>query len=246
LTLIGSGLSDYLEPPIDSRRANEVIRSLQAHLQSRSDWDKCNWQDLSCDTPLKHLASQVLDDIECREIPLLGTFDAYWKARSQNLRRNIHRDAKKLETLGNIQFCVSRDNSPCLINALLDLHTARWQTHGQPGMIEVNSCAAFITDAAREFARQGMLRIFLLQLQQKPVAVILSAAYRGILFNYLTGFNPEYEAAGLGRKLLFESIRYAFENGFTSWNFLRGDEPYKAWWGAISIPKCRVIVTRKA
>lgn len=244
LTLIGSGISDYLEPATDPQHSAAMVECLESHLRSRSDWDRCNWQDLSACTPLKAMASQVLDDTPCTEIPLTGGFEEYWAARSANLRRNVHRDDKKLAALGKVQFCATREGELKLVDKLLQLHTARWQKHGEPGMVRANGLAEFLRHAALELAREKMLRIFSLKLEEKVVAIILSIAYRGTLFNYLTGFDPCYETAGVGRRLLFEAIRYGFGNGFKAWNFLRGDEPYKSWWGARPIAKCRVIVKR--
>jgi hypothetical protein len=45
--------------------------------------------------------------------------------------------------------------------------------------------------------------------------------------------------------LLFEALRHCFEQGIQAWNFLRGDEPYKALWGAETIPKLRLILVRR-
>ncbi|HEY7305168.1 MAG TPA: GNAT family N-acetyltransferase, partial [Bryobacteraceae bacterium] len=57
-------------------------------------------------------------------------------------------------------------------------------------------------------------------------------------------FDPEYSTFGFGRTLLYHALRYAFETGYESWNFLRGNEPYKFDWGARSIPKARLLITR--
>ncbi len=90
-----------------------------------------------------------------------------------------------------------------------------------------------------------MLRLFSLRYREKVAALIFGVCYADTIYGYLTAFDPEYEALGFGRTLLFEALRYAFENGFAAWDFLRGDEPYKFWWGAQLIPKCRFIVRRK-
>ena len=52
LTLIGSGISDYLEPAIEREHAHAVIRLFKEDLQSRDEWDVCDWQDLDADSPL--------------------------------------------------------------------------------------------------------------------------------------------------------------------------------------------------
>lgn len=246
LTLIGSGISDYLEPAIASEHCSAILNRLETHLYSHRNWDVCNWQDLSFDTPLRRLSSNVVEDTSCYVVPLTGSFEEYWKRRSKSLRQNVRRDRQKAESRAQFEFEVSAKPDPEPITALIRLHGARWRAHGQPGTIEANCSAEFLKDVAVEFARRDMLRIFSLRFEKRIAAVIFGFCYAGTLFNYLTAFDPAHEALGIGRTLLYESLRYSFEHRYQAWDFLRGDEPYKLWWGAQLVPKCRVIVTRTA
>jgi CelD/BcsL family acetyltransferase involved in cellulose biosynthesis len=47
VTLLGSGISDYLDPVLAPGFQTKVIAELGQQLQSRTDWDVCNWQDLT-------------------------------------------------------------------------------------------------------------------------------------------------------------------------------------------------------
>jgi len=246
MTLIGSGISDYLEPPIAKEHCSAIINHLQAHLRADRSWEICDWQDLCVETPLKKFASSVVEDTDCYAVPLVGTFEEFWQARSQNLRRNVRRYRQKAESRGALEFDVSAQPDAEVVQALIQLHAARWQKHGEPGMIEANGTAAFIQDIACKFASSGMLRIFSLRFDTRVAAVILGFEYANTLFGYLSAFDPRYEELGLGRLLIYDSLRYSFERGYTKWDFLRGNEPYKQWWGAQRVAKCRVIIARKA
>ncbi len=246
ITLLGAGISDYLEPAMKLEHADEIVAQLRRHLQSTADWDVCQWQDLSFDTPLKAVASDVMEDAQCMVIALEGSFEAYWEGCPKSLRQNVRRDKSKAEAQGAVRFDVAKEAAPELLDALIEMHGARWQRQNQPGMIEANGSAEFLRDIAREFAARDMLRIFSVRFDEKLVAMILAFAYRERISNYLTAFDPGYERLGFGRTLLYEAVRYSFENGYKAWDFLRGDEPYKHWWRARTIPKARVIVTRTA
>ena len=246
LTLIGSGISDYLEPAISPNQSSSVLELLESHLRTNPDWDLCNWQDLSLDTPIRRIASAVRDDTPCWSVALTGSFDQYWASRSKSLRQNVRRDRQKAESQGSLEFAVTSKADPEPLNALIGLHAARWQQRGEPGMIQANRSAAFLRDIAGQFAERDRLRIFYLRFNGEIAAVICGICYANTLFNYLTAFDPEHASLGLGRTLLYESVRYCFENGYKAWDFLRGDEPYKAWWDAGAIPKCRVIVKHTA
>lgn len=246
ITLMGAGISDYLEPAMRPEYTDEIVAQIRYSLASTGDWDLCHWQDLSFDSPLKRLASEAVEDTECTAISLEGRFEEYWEHCASGLRQNVRRDRAKAEANGKVRFDVTKEPVAELLDALVEMHRARWQKHGQPGMIEANGSAAFLRDIAFEFAQRDMLRIFSLRFNEELAAVIFAFAWRQRISNYLTAFNPDHNRLGFGRTLLYEAVRYSFENGYKAWDFLRGDEPYKLWWRAQKIPKLRVIVTRKA
>jgi CelD/BcsL family acetyltransferase involved in cellulose biosynthesis len=250
ITLIGSGISDYLEPAIDPQHCPAIVERLRGHLESDMDWDICDWQDLSVQTPLSRLKSEggfelaLTPDVPCSEIRLEGTFDQFQNNRPKNLKRNLRRYRQKAEATGNLQFEAVKEARPELMKALIDLHDAKWQKRGEPGMIQANGSAEFLCDVARRFASGDMLRFFTLRFRDQIAALILAFPYGRTMFGYLSAFDPEHESLGLARTLLLEAIRYCYQNGYLAWNFLRGDEPYKSWWGAQTIPKCRVRLIR--
>jgi len=249
LTLLGSGISDYLEPPIKPSHRETVIRCLVNFLRSDSSWDLCDWQDLSCGTALNsvvapgHFAACLEADLPCSEIPMKDGFASYWAERPSGLRRNVRRYREKAEHIGPLEFSASNLNQESLA-ALIRLHSARWREQGEPGMIAANRSANFLRQAVAELERAQSILFFSLTFQGGIAAVILAFPFRNTLYGYLSAFDPAYASFGFGRILLFESLRYAFENQYASWNFLRGSEPYKAEWGASPIPKARVIIRR--
>jgi CelD/BcsL family acetyltransferase involved in cellulose biosynthesis len=250
ITLIGSGISDYLEPAIHPHYCDAILDRLRTHLEAEMDWDLCDWQDLSANTPLSGLKSDgrfellVSADTACSEIPLSGTFDEFRNARPKDLKRNLRRYRNKAEALGALKFEVVNEAQPEPMHALLELHSAKWRRRGEPGMIQANGSAEFLCEVARKFAPRDMLRFFTLRFQDRVVALIFAFPYKNTMFGYLSAFDPEHEELGFGRTLLFEALQYCYENGYEAWNFLRGDEPYKFWWGAQMIPKCRVKLIR--
>jgi len=250
LTLIGSGVSDYLEPPIATDIVPHAMKALGQALEIRDDWDVCNWQDLNSETPLTRILGDglcitVQGDIECTAIPVTGDFQQYWTERPRGLRRNVKRYLGKAKSIAQPEFLVSLKPEPEIMNALIGLHGARWRRSGSPGMIAENRLVPFLREMASVFADAGALRLFSLRFENRIVSVILSFVFRDTLFSYLSAFDPEYESLGFGRTLLYDSVRYAFEEGYRSWDFLRGNEAYKFDWGAKRIPKRRVLIVRK-
>jgi CelD/BcsL family acetyltransferase involved in cellulose biosynthesis len=249
LTLVGSGISDYLEPLIDAAHARKAAEYFEKYLHGNEEWDVCDWQDLDANSPLTTLGGNGLhidirQDQPCTRIPLTGTFDKFWQARGPDLRRNVRRYGLRAAEAGAVQFEVVDRPDAELLHSLIELHTERWEARGEHGMIATNHAAEFLCDVSRQFAQAGLLRFFVIRFREQIAAVILSFPFRNKIFSYMSAFDPACEQFGFGRKLLFESIQHCYANGMRVWNFLRGDEPYKFSWGAERIPKQRVYIER--
>jgi CelD/BcsL family acetyltransferase involved in cellulose biosynthesis len=244
LTLLGSGISDYLEPLLKRDHVPEILALLSDHLRNNSDWDVCDWQDLSSPSVLAPLG-QMHGDSRCSEIPITGKWDNFYLARPRGLRRNLRRYTAKARIIDDVQFFVKADFEPELVSDLIRLHAARWNREGEAGMIAANRSAGFLHEIASKFASRGMLRFFGLKFQGRVVALILSVPYKNVLFAYLSAFDPEYEQYGFGKLLLQESLKHAFQERYASWNFLRGEEQYKFDWGARAIAKSRLKLRKQ-
>jgi CelD/BcsL family acetyltransferase involved in cellulose biosynthesis len=241
MTLIGAGISDYLDPLLEPSSVPEALELLRGELSSRTDWDLCDWQDLSHDTPLAALGTAT-HDTPCSVIPIDQSFDTYFAALPSVMRRNLRRDKRKSEAAGAISFDVANRATPELLDALVDLHSARWEMDGQAGMIAANRAEPFMRDIAERFGRAGSLRIFTLRFNGSIAAIILAFCDGRTIYSYLGGFDPEHQDYSFGRELLAQSLRYAHEHGYRRWDFLRGQEAYKFEWGAQALAKCRVMI----
>jgi CelD/BcsL family acetyltransferase involved in cellulose biosynthesis len=244
LTLIGSGISDYLEPLLHQEHAPQILRQVCTYLQSNTDWNLCNWQDLAFDTPLHLLGGSLGEDTVCSEVLLRGTFEEFWQSRPKDLRRNLRRYSERAASQAPVTFHVNSDANNELLQSLIHLHAARWEKRGESGAIAENNSADFLLDIARQFASRNMLRIFTVCFGGNVAALVLTFLYRNTIYSYMSAFDPMHEILGFGRTLLHESFRYAFGNQYRAWNFCRGDEHYKFSWGARPIEKRRLELTR--
>lgn len=244
LTLIGSGISDYLEPLLHHDHAPEILRQLSAYLQSNTDWDLCDWQDLAFDTPLHLWGGTLGEDTVCSEVLLCGTFEEFWQSRPKDLRRNLRRYSERATTQAPVTFHVNSDANNELLQSLIRLHAARWEKHGESGTIAENNSAGFLVDIAGQFASRDLLRIFTVCFGENVAALVLTFLHRNTIYSYMSAFDPAHEILGFGRALLYESLRYSFEQHYRAWNFCRGDEHYKFSWGARPIEKRRLQLTR--
>ncbi len=250
MTLLGSGVSDYLDPLFASAYQAPIIGCLREHLEQSDDWDVCDWQDLSYNTPLDSLSAKAWalekqEEVFCTEVQLRETFEHFWQERPRHLRRNVRRGVNNARQNGSLAFQMTGNADRHLLDALMRLHTARWSLQGEPGMIAANHLTEFLYDIARRFAEEGILRMFSLCYQGEIAAVILGFLYQRTLYGYLTGFDPTYKHLSLASVLLHNSLQECYRQGFRAWNFCRGNEPYKTEWGPQPMRRCRIVLQRK-
>jgi CelD/BcsL family acetyltransferase involved in cellulose biosynthesis len=64
----------------------------------------------------------------------------------------------------------------------------------------------------------------------------------GICYAYLTGFEPGTERLQPGTLLVGHAIEAAEREGLAEFDFLRGQEPFKYFWGAIDRPGLKRVL----
>jgi CelD/BcsL family acetyltransferase involved in cellulose biosynthesis len=247
LKLMASGIASYLEPPIAPRQRTEVTNLLKGHLLANNAWETCDWRDVESNSPLAGLQLddrfelKAAPDSEWSQAPIQGTFQQYWEGRSFSLRRNFLKYLDTASVADRPRFEVVTQADPEFVNAVIRLQGEQAATfaHAKDGS------AAFLADLARVFDDADMLRVFGLRHNRKLVAATLAFVHRNTVYAFAGGHDPEFEALGFGRLLLFESLRHSFQQGWRAWNFLRGNEPYKLLWGAQMTPTARITIERK-
>jgi CelD/BcsL family acetyltransferase involved in cellulose biosynthesis len=91
-----------------------------------------------------------------------------------------------------------------------------------------NGGASLLTDIAQAAAAAGTLHVCWLQCNNEIVAAHLGFTHQGTLYWYMPSYALSWARFGPGRLLLLKTIGWAIDNGFSSIDFMRGEEPYKA------------------
>jgi CelD/BcsL family acetyltransferase involved in cellulose biosynthesis len=80
---------------------------------------------------------------------------------------------------------------------------------------------------------QDMLRLCWVELRGQPISVEFQLAGGGITYAYQAGLDPDALDEEPGRIINIATLKHALEEGQRAFDFLRGDEPYKAHWRAV-------------
>ncbi len=89
----------------------------------------------------------------------------------------------------------------------------------------------FFRSATLTLARAGWARLWFLDFEGAAVAAFLCIEYAGSVGLYNSGFDPARAQLAPGIVLLAHVIRDAIDRGLPTFDFLRGEEPYKYGFG---------------
>lgn len=180
-------------------------------------------------TPLSRY--NVLDKVDnaiCPILDLPDSFDGYLERQvGSSTRQKIRRYMRKVESSDTLRITeVSAETLNRDVEALLNLWRARWaERKGEKTPAIISSNRALMKAA---FA-SGTFKLPLLWDGDKVVgalAYFLDHTKKQMLF-HMAGRDESYDAVPSGLVLHAYAIRWGIENGYRSYDFMRGDEAYK-------------------
>jgi len=112
------------------------------------------------------------------------------------------------------------------------LHQRRRQSLGEAGCFASRAFTAFHAEAMEQLLATQSLRLHWLELDGCPVAAEYHLVGGRVIYGYQSGVDPERLDDEPGRLAAIVTLKLAIEEGYQAFDFLRGDEPYKAHWRA--------------
>jgi CelD/BcsL family acetyltransferase involved in cellulose biosynthesis len=222
--LIGHGPADQLGPicaPTARVAAADALHHVAEHatvdlvlmelLSGRESWGQS----------LRH---QPLLGESSPTISLGAGWDTYLAGRSGNLRQQIRRRERQLHRRHAVRFrlATARDRLQDDLTLLYALHRARWGAGSAFSRFE-----AFHRDFAPIALDRGWLRLWFLELDERPAAAWYGFRFAGVESYYQAGRDPAFGHESVGFVLLAHSIRQAAEEGMLEYRLLRGAESFK-------------------
>ena len=153
-------------------------------------------------------------------------WEQYLATLSSNLRQQVRRRERKLLAAHDVQIRLVHDPARLAedFETFLRLHDARWEGSS-------TSFAGERGDFHREFAavafERGWLRLWIMEVDDAPVAAWYGFRFGGADWFRQAGRDPAWDRHNVGFVLLVRTIREAFEDEMREYRFLRGDDAYK-------------------
>ncbi len=233
LFLGGNPTADYTGMVALPGREHEAVDAFARALK-REPADGVNFHDVR-DPRVEALAERLVErglrlesteESRCLSCELPDTWDEYVTNRiSAKTRVNMLRVERRLaEALPNFRISEPADADVDLhVEAMVRVNHARWGGN--------------LRNAQRRYGRMfrnaydlGVARMIMYWDGDRPIAGATAFVDRERSFFglYMIGFDEEYGKLSPGKGIVGRAIRTAIESGFRRFDFMRGDEDYKA------------------
>jgi CelD/BcsL family acetyltransferase involved in cellulose biosynthesis len=158
------------------------------------------------------------------ELDLPSSWEEYLQLLSGKQRHELNRKLRRLNEEGDLAHRTVTDTSQPDIDTFLRLFRDSRQDK-----------AAFLTPQMESFfraigqamAEQNLLRLNVLELNNKAVAATMCFDYKDTVYLYNSGYEPDYGWLSVGVISKALCIKAAIERHKKRFDFLKGDEAYK-------------------
>lgn len=157
-------------------------------------------------------------------IDVPGTAETYIASRGVQTRRNIRLALRKVTaehkvTFRAIGFGPELDDA---LSRLWRLNALRWGRNYSPQQWE------FYCQICRQLASEGLFRVFALELDGTPAAMVSAEIGKLTIYMSVAGIDPGYRRYSIGTLLYVHCVDWANKEGYARVDFGSGTEEYKS------------------
>lgn len=233
------------QPGCEQQIAHQIAEFLD---QEHQQWDLLRLDDIDADNNIISQLAEALVARDCRlqlrdaigswQIELPGNWDEFLAMQSKSHRKQLRRSERSAEASGAYQWHLA--STPAEFETawpiFIDLHQRRRKSLGEPGCFASERFAEFHTTLAKKLLAKDQLRLSYLSINGKPAAAEHHFAGADAIYAYQGGLDPDLIDQDSGRLSMIATIKHAISEGRTTFDLMRGNEPYKAHWRAVHRP----------
>ena len=228
-------ICDYFDFPVAPGYEKEFYDALLDDLAKRGVTEL----DLRClrpeSTALSHLADAARNrggacstepDGVSVEMDLPGDWHEYLYTLNGRQRHEVRRKLRRLREKGAVHFLALKDTEEIMQRLDVFLKMFR-ESRSDKAAFMHPKMEVFFRSMIRAMSEEGVLRLFILNLNDSPVAAALCFDFQDTLYLYNSGYDPQYSSLNAGLICKILSIKHAIETGRKKYDFLKGAESYK-------------------
>ena len=155
------------------------------------------------------------------------SYDDWMQSKSGNFRSQMRRMRRQLnDDGGQVRMTGAGDDIEKDVDAFMRLHLGRWEGKGGSGLAEI-AMHGMLVDAAQELLPEERFRLYLVELNGKPIGAGLFVAAGGEVAYFNGGFDEEYGKYKPTLQTILSCLEDAFARGEKRLDFGGGAQPYK-------------------
>ncbi|WBK01012.1 GNAT family N-acetyltransferase [Methylocystis parvus] len=231
------GYSDYCDAVLRPGAAPSLLAQMWRALEKSCAFDFAVLTDVrpgACIGVLSERAGGFLQayhrEATCsRVLSDAPTGAAWFDAHPKKFRQNYRRGLAVLEENARVTFRLLAPDEPLApaLARLCELKRLRLGEAAAHSSLFAQKGSATLNALVGAMAREGALRVFVIERDNEIIAISVNFEYRGELFAYLTAFDPAFARGSPGMALMINYIKWAIDHGLKSIDLLRGDEAFK-------------------
>lgn len=231
---------DVLALPAARDRVLEAVGSEIA--RRRDEWDVFLLDGLPHDTTTPKALSDAglrlrgRRPVRCPGIELPATFEEYLATLPSKRRNLLRRRLRKLDG-GELELREIREQDELgeAVSRWHELHVRRWDETGKSLYPRHRSASFrdFTLDVVRAFIPAGHALMWEFLHDGEVVGSYINFLDEHTFYVFLGGFDPRAASLSVGNVATAEAIRWSIASNRRYFDFTRGSEPHKYWYGAV-------------
>ena len=191
----------------------------------------------------KHYNYEVLCEPEevSMELELPPTWEAFLNGLTGKERHEIRRKLRRLSEAAHTNFRVveSKTEVSKQINTFFELFKLN---RSDKSDFMTAQRVSFFRSLAEALAEARILKLFFLDLDDRPAAAVMCFDYNSTVYLYNNGYDERYRSLSIGLLSKVFTIRNSIERGKSKYDFLKGTEVYKKRLGGkpVQLFRCQV------
>ncbi|MER8849679.1 MULTISPECIES: GNAT family N-acetyltransferase [Mesorhizobium] len=152
----------------------------------------------------------------------------WFETLSKKGRQNYRRGRKFMEESGALRFRLLDADDPRepVLERVATLKRLWLVRHGRASDL-FDEGSPVLAALISVLADLGLLRIFVLELDDTIIAVSINFEQHGTMMAFVTTYDPEHERASPGMVLMMDYIQWSLDRGLATIDFLCGGEDFK-------------------
>lgn len=177
------------------------------------------------------------------ELNLPASWDEYLLMLNGKQRHEIRRKLRRLQEAGNITYRVVEEVKD--VNKEMEtFFTLFKSSSADKETFMTDKMASFFRSMAETMAAEKMFKLYLLAMNEKPIAAVMCFDYNSRVYLYNNGFDINFRSLSVGILCKVFSIKDCIQKDKEKYDFLKGSETYKYRLGGKEIPlyECKVKI----